>query len=102
MLTILKQQFFCNSVWVLEIILHFTFYVYVSYDEHLGNAQLAIGDLCALLPADHLLLDDPRVAKMARLQEPDQGVVVVVIFSFLRDLPELITEPNMRGVKSLW
>ena len=66
-----------------------------------GNAQLAIGDLCALLPADYLLLDDPRVAKMARLQEPDQGVVVV-ISSFWRDLPELITEPNMRGVKSLW
>ena len=71
------------------------------YDEYRGNAQLAIGDLCALLPADHLLLDDPRVAKMARLQEPDQGGVVI-IFSFWRDLPELITEPNMRGVKSLW
>ena len=84
---------------------HLTFdiYVYVSYDEHLGNAQLAIGDLCALLPADHLLLDDPRVAKMARVQEPDQGVVVT-IFSFLRDFPEFITESNMRGVqlKSLW
>ena len=82
---------------------HFTFYVLrlcFVYDEHLGNAQLAIGDLCALLPADHLLLDDPRVAKMARLQEPDQGLVV--IFSFLRDFPEFITEPNMRGVKSLW
>ena len=83
---------------------HFTFYVLrlcFVYDEHLGNAQLAIGDLCALLPADHLLLDDPRVAKMARVQEPDQGVVVL-IFSFLRDFPEFITEPNMRGVKSLW
>ena len=84
------------------------FYVYVSYDEHLGNAQLAIGDLCALLPADHLLLDDPRVAKMARVQEPDQGVVVIIIIiivlisSFLRDFPEFIIEPNMRGVKSLW
>ena len=85
---------------------HLTFYVLrlsFVYDEHLGNAQLAIGDLCALLPADHLLLDDPRVAKMARVQEPDQGVVVI-IFSFLRDFPELITESNMRGVrlKSLW
>ena len=83
---------------------HFRFYVLrlcFFYDEHLGNAQLAIGDLCALLPADHLLLDDPRVAKMARLQEPDQGVVVL-IFSFLRDFPEFIIEPNMRGVKSLW
>ena len=79
----------------------FTFYVYFSYDEHLGNAQLAIGDLCALLPADHLLLDDPRVAKMARVQEPGQGVVVI-ISSFLRDFPEFITESNMRGVKSLW
>ena len=47
-----------------------------------GNAQLAIGDLCALLPADYLLLDDPRVAKMARVQEPDQGVVVVNSFFF--------------------
>ena len=94
---------------------HFTFYVLrlcFVYDDHLGNAQLAIGDLCALLPADHLLLDDPRVAKMARVQEPDQGVVVliiiiiiiiiVIIFSFLRDFPEFITESNMRGVKSLW
>ena len=85
---------------------HLTFYVLrlcFFYDEHLGNAQLAIGDLCALLPADHLLLDDPRVAKMARVQEPDQGLVVL-IFSFLRDFPEFITEPNMRGVqlKSLW
>ena len=83
---------------------HFRLYVLrlcFVYDEHLGNAQLAIGDLCALLPADHLLLDDPRVAKMARLQEPDQGVVVL-IFSFLRDFPEFIIEPNMRGVKSLW
>ena len=79
MLTILKQQFFfCISLRYL----HFTFYVYVSYDDHLGNAQLAIGDLCALLPADHLLLDDPRVAKMARVQEPDQGGVVVIISSF--------------------
>ena len=83
---------------------HFRFYVLrlcFVYDEHLGNAQLAIGDLCALLPADHLLLDDPRVAKMARLQEPDQGLVII-IFSFVRDFPEFITEPNMRGVKSLW
>ena len=66
---------------------HFTFYVLrlcFVYDEHLGNAQLAIGDLCALLPADHLLLDDPRVAKMARLQEPDQGVVVLIFSFFAR------------------
>ena len=83
---------------------HLTFYVLrlcFVYDEHLGNAQLAIGDLCALLPADHLLLDDPRVAKMARVQKPDQGVVVI-IFSFLRDFPEFIAEPNMQGVKLLW
>ena len=87
---------------------HLTFYVLrlcFVYDEHLGNAQLAIGDLCALLPADHLLLDDPRVAKMARVQKPDQGVVVIIIiliFSFLRDFPEFIAEPNMQGVKLLW
>ena len=84
---------------------HFTYSIlrlcFFMMNLYRGNAQLAIGDLCALLPADYLLLDDPRVAKMARVQEPDQGVVVI-IFSFLRDLPELITEPNMRGVKSLW
>ena len=77
MLTILKQHFFCNSLWALLII-----YIFNFYDEYRGDAQLAIGDLRALLPADHLLLDDPRVAKMARVQEPDQGVVVVISFFF--------------------